>query len=74
MPGLARLLIYLGLLLLIAGGVVYVLGLLGVSFGHLPGDFAWRRKSIGVYFPLGTCIVLSVALTVVLYVITRLRR
>lgn len=74
MTGLARLLVVLGLLLLIAGGVVYVLGLLGVSFGHLPGDFAWRRRNVAVYFPLGTCIAISVVLTLVLYVITRLRR
>lgn len=74
MSGLARLLIYLGLLLVLAGGVVYVLGLLGVSFGHLPGDFAWRRKNLAVYFPLGTCVVISVVLTLVLYLIARLRR
>lgn len=74
MPGLARLLIFLGLLLVIAGGVVYVLGLLGVSFGHLPGDFAWRRKNVAVYFPLGTCIALSVIVTAVLYLVARLRR
>lgn len=74
MPGLVRLLIVLGLLLLIAGGVIYALGLLGVSFGHLPGDFAWRRKNVAVYFPLGTCIAISVVLTLVLYLIARLRR
>ncbi|HEV2465206.1 MAG TPA: DUF2905 domain-containing protein [Acidobacteriaceae bacterium] len=74
MPGLARLLIFLGLLLVIAGGLVYVLGLVGVSFGHLPGDFAWRRKNLAVYFPLGTCIVISVVLTLVLYLIARWRR
>lgn len=67
-------LILLGLLLLIAGGVVYVLGLLGVSFGHLPGDFAWHRKNVAVYFPLGTCIAISVVLTLVLYLIARLRK
>jgi hypothetical protein len=74
MTGLARLLILLGLLLLIAGGVVYLLGLIGVSFGHLPGDFAWRRRDVSVYFPLGTCIALSVVITLALWVIARLRR
>lgn len=67
-------LVVLGLLLLIAGGVVYVLGLMGVSLGHLPGDFAWHKKNVAVYFPIGTCIVISVVLTVVLYLIARLRR
>jgi hypothetical protein len=74
MPGLARLLVRLGLLLLIAGGAVYLLGRLGISLGHLPGDFAWRRKNVSVYFPLGTSILLSVVLSLVLYLLSRLRR
>jgi hypothetical protein len=74
MPGLARLLVLLGLLLLIAGGVVYLLSMLGISFGHLPGDFAWRRKNVSVYFPLGTSILVSILLTLIIYLLTRLRR
>ena len=74
MPGLARLLVGLGLLLLIAGGAVYLLGLLGISLGHLPGDFAWRRKNVSVYFPLGTSILLSVVLSLILYLLGRLHR
>lgn len=74
MSGLARLLITLGLLLLVAGGAVYLLGILGISFGHLPGDFAWRRKNVSVYLPLGTCVVISLLLTLILYLLTRFRR
>jgi hypothetical protein len=74
MPSLARLLVKLGLLLIIAGGLVYLLGRLGISFGHLPGDFAWRRKSVSVYFPLGTSILLSLLLTFILYLLARFRR
>jgi len=74
MPGLARLLVKLGLLLLIAGGVVYLLERLGISLGHLPGDFAWRRKNVSVYFPLGTSILLSLVLSLILYLLSRLRR
>jgi len=74
MPALARLLIVLGLLLLLAGAVVYLLGLMGVSFGHLPGDFAWRRKNVLVYFLLGTCIFVSILLTLILYLLSRFRR
>jgi hypothetical protein len=74
MPALARLLIVLGLLLFLAGAVVYLLGLLGLSFGHLPGDFVLRRKNVSVYFPLGTCILISVLLTLVLYLLSRFRR
>ncbi len=74
MPALARLLIVLGLLLLLAGAAVYLLSLVGVSFGHLPGDFAWRRKNVSVFFPLGTCILISVLLTLILYLFSRFHR
>jgi Protein of unknown function (DUF2905) len=74
MPGFARLLVRLGLLLLTAGGAVYLLGRLGISLGHLPSDFAWRRKNVSVYFPLGTSILLSVVLSLILYLLSRLRR
>jgi hypothetical protein len=74
MPALARLLIVLGLLLLLAGAAVYLLSLVGVSFGHLPGDFAWRRKNVSLFFPLGTCILISVLLTLILYLFSRFHR
>jgi uncharacterized membrane protein len=74
MPGLARLLVKLGLILILAGGVVYVLGRWGISFGHLPGDLHWRSKKASVYFPLGTSIFLSILLTLLLYLLTRFRR
>jgi hypothetical protein len=74
MFGLARLLVKLGVLLLIAGGVVYLLGRVGISFGRLPGDFAWRRRNVAVYFPLGTSILISLLLTLILYLLERFRR
>jgi uncharacterized membrane protein len=74
MSSLARLLVILGLLLILAGGVVYLLGRIGIPFGHLPGDFAWRRKNVSVYFPLGTSILLSILLSVILYLLARFRR
>jgi len=74
MPGLARILITLGLLLLLAGCIVYLLGFMGISFGHLPGDFTWRRRNVSVYFPIGTCILISVVLTLILYLLSRFHR
>lgn len=74
MPTLARVLVKLGVLLILAGVVVCLLGRFGVSFGRLPGDFAWRRKNVSVYFPLGTSILLSILLTLILYLISRFRR
>ena len=74
MSWLARLLLMLGLLLLVAGGVVYVLGRLGIPLGHMPGDLAWRRRNVSVYFPLGTSLLLSLLLSLILYLLGRFRR
>ena len=52
--------------LILAGGLLLAAGLL-ITFGprlpfrpgRLPGDFVWRGKSTVIYFPLGTCLLLS---------------
>ncbi len=74
MNSLARLLVKIGLLLILAGGVVYLLGRIGLTPGRLPGDLAWKRKNIAVYFPLGTSILLSILLSVIFYLLSRFRR
>jgi hypothetical protein len=63
----------LGRFLVIAGVVLLVLGLilwLGPKIpwlGKLPGDISYRRGNFSFYFPLGTCILISVILTLILY-------
>lgn len=74
MTSLARLLVKLGLLLIVAGGLVYLIGRLGIPLGRMPGDLTWRRKNVVVYFPLATSIVLSLLLTLVFYLLSRFRR
>jgi Protein of unknown function (DUF2905) len=71
---LARLLVKLGLLLIVAGGVIYALDRFGIRIGHLPGDLAWRRKNFAVFFPLGTSLLLSILLTLFFYILSRFRR
>lgn len=73
MVSLARILVTLGILLLIAGAIVALLARFGVTFGNLPGDIHWQHKNVSVYFPLGTCIVLSILLTLVLYLLARFK-
>ncbi len=74
MNDLGRVLIALGLLLAAAGAVVLLLGRMGLPPGRLPGDFTWRGKHTAVYFPLGTCIVISVALTLVFWILSRMHK
>jgi Protein of unknown function (DUF2905) len=71
---MGRLLIYLGILFIAAGLVIIALGRMGVPLGHLPGDITYRGKNVSVFAPIGTSIVLSVLLSLLLYVIARLLR
>ena len=74
MTDLAKLLILLGATLLLAGIVLLLLGRLHLPLGRLPGDILYRGKNTTFYFPLATSILLSVLLTLILYVIGKWRR
>lgn len=74
MHGVARLLISAGILLVVAGLLVWIAAKSGFPLGRLPGDFAWRGKHSSVYFPLATSLLLSALLSLLLYVFGRLRR
>ncbi|MGC2540326.1 MAG: DUF2905 domain-containing protein [Candidatus Sulfotelmatobacter sp.] len=42
--------------------------------GRLPGDFFYRGKNTTIYFPLATSLLLSVVLSIILYLINHFRR
>jgi hypothetical protein len=67
-----RILIGAGLLLVACGAVVVLLGKAGVPLGRLPGDFSWRSKHTTVYIPLGTSILLSVVVSLVFWLLSRM--
>jgi Protein of unknown function (DUF2905) len=66
-----RLLIVLGLILVAAGVLVNLSGRLPIRLGRLPGDIVIRGKHGAFYFPIVTCILLSVVLSLVLWLIGR---
>jgi hypothetical protein len=70
--GFAKILIYTGAILLIAGLAVFALGKIG--FFRLPGDIELGGKNWKFYFPITTGIIISLLLTVVLWLISVLRR
>ncbi|MBV8632072.1 MAG: DUF2905 domain-containing protein [Silvibacterium sp.] len=74
MSSLARQLIQLGVILIVAGGVIFLLGRLGISLGSMPGDLTWRRRNVTVSFPLGTSILVSLVLTLLFWLFSRFRR
>ncbi len=70
LDSLGRMLIVLGAVCLVLGGLL-VLGGKIPFLGRLPGDFVIRRGSWSFYFPLATSIVVSVLLTLLLWLFGR---
>jgi hypothetical protein len=70
MVGFGKTLIYLGILLVVIGLVVSLMGRIP-WLGHLPGDIAIQRGRFNVYFPLTTCILISLVVSLVLYFFRR---
>lgn len=68
----------IGKLLLVVGGIIIVVGLallaggrLHLPIGRLPGDFVIRGKNSVFYFPLATSILLSVIISLILWLFSR---
>jgi DUF2905 family protein len=74
MADLGKILIFFGGLLLVVGVLFVLLGRTHLPIGRLPGDILYRGKNTTFYFPLTTSIIISVVLSIVLYVISRFRR
>ena len=74
MAEMGRILVVLGAALVVIGGVVMLVGRAGLSLGRLPGDFLYRGKNTTFYFPLATSILVSVVLSLVFFLIGRLKR
>ena len=74
MTDLGKLLVVMGGLLVLVGLVVMLVNRSGLPLGKLPGDIVYRGKNTTIYFPLATSVVVSVVLSLVLYVVSRWRR
>jgi len=73
MGDLGKVLIYLGAAVMVLGVALVLLGKTGLPLGRLPGDVVYRGKNTTVYFPVVTCVVLSVVLSVAVYLIQKMR-
>jgi ABC-type Na+ efflux pump permease subunit len=74
MADFGKLLIVFGVVLAAVGVVLVALGKTHLPFGRLPGDIVYRGKNTTFYFPLATSVLLSVVLSIVLYVVGRWKR
>ena len=67
---MGKMMIFLGILLVLFG-LVLTVGPKIPLIGRLPGDISYHRGNFHFYFPLGTSILLSILLTLILWLIRR---
>ena len=71
---LGKLLVALGLVLVVVGALVMLAGRAHLPIGRLPGDMVFRGRNTTFYFPLATCIVVSILLSLVLWIVSKFGR
>ncbi len=74
MHDLGKLIVIAGLLLVGVGLLVMLAGRANLPIGRLPGDILYRGKHTTFYFPIVTCLVLSIVLSLVLWLISRIAK
>lgn len=71
---LGRTFLILAAILAALGASLYLSGRLPFRLGKLPGDVVHRTRHTTIYFPIVTCLLLSAALSLILWLINHLRR
>ena len=71
MNELGRYIIMMGFMLIIVGGIIYILGDKTSWFGNLFGDMKYEGEKVRVYAPFASMITVSIVLTVVINIILR---
>jgi hypothetical protein len=76
MSDLGKALIGMGVFVVLIGGLLLGAAKLNLPLGRLPGDFSWRSKSgnSSFHFPLATCVLVSILLSVLFWIIGALRK
>lgn len=72
MAHIGRLLIILGIILVILGLIIYFAGNRFSWIGHLPGDIRIERDNIRVYIPITTMILISIVISLIIYLARKL--
>ena len=74
MADLGKVLVFLGAAIVVVGLVFVLISRTNLPLGRLPGDIVYRGKNTIFYFPLATSIVISIVLSVLMYVFGKLRK
>ena len=73
MTDIGKMLLFFGLVLAAIGLALVLLGRTNLPLGRLPGDILYRGKNTTFYFPLVTSILLSVVLSLIFYLIGKIK-
>jgi Protein of unknown function (DUF2905) len=73
MRELGKLLIVCGVAVAVAGGFLLLSGKLPLRLGRLPGDIVHKGSNSSFYFPVVTCILLSVVLSLLMWAVNYFR-
>ena len=71
---LGRAIAIIDILLVIIGALLYFSGKLPFRLGRLPGDIVHRSDHTTFYFPIVTCLLLSIGLTLLFWLINHFRK
>lgn len=71
MPGIGKILVMVGLGIVVLGLVIWFFGNKLNWFGNLPGDVRYEGKNVRVYFPWVTMLVVSILLSLFMWLIRR---
>jgi hypothetical protein len=71
---LGKMLLVVGVVLVCAGALLAFGARLPFRLGRLPGDISYHGRNGSFYFPIVTCILVSLALTLILWIINSFRR
>ncbi len=72
LPQIGRSLVVLGIILVVIGLILSYTDWFSIlRLGRLPGDISIKRTNFRLYFPVTTCILISVVLTFILYLLRK---
>ena len=72
MEQFGKIVVLSGLIIVACGVILYLMGKLGI--GQLPGDISFGGKHWQIFLPIGTCVLLSILLTLLFFIINHLRK
>jgi len=74
MQQLGRLLLCVGAMFILIGALFYFGPKFPLRLGRLPGDISYRGEHSTFYFPIVSCLVISIVVSLILWLINQLRR